>query len=311
MNIRDATPADKELLLTLVEEFERELPPLPYAEDTPEEDWVRIEKRIHDDVVLIAEEDGGAVGFTEAEFAKGHVFVVDLYVREGFRRRGIGKALLERVADVARGRGLTHLELHVEERNTNAVRFYERLGFHDAAKVMRVALDDLRLARAEHGESVGAVHVQTDDVQAVERAVAQYLPRLAREASFSLEGGRGWTAVRTEPFSRDVLRKLARELSYRFGVSVLLALEEEQVVRFVIHDQGRMVDEYLSVPEFYGPLPPGDVLALRANPTVVSRLTGADPGRVRAVARSADSLSQLPPPRELYEQVAGVLGLAP
>src|SRR5207248_7388369 len=78
MTIRDATPADKELLLTLVDEFESELPPLPYADDTPEEDWERIEKRIHEGVVLIAEEEGDAVGFTEAEFAKGHVFVVDL-----------------------------------------------------------------------------------------------------------------------------------------------------------------------------------------------------------------------------------------
>ena len=36
-----------------------------------------------------------------------------------------------------------------------------------------------------------------------------------------------------------------------------------------------------------GPLPPGDVVALSANPTVVHRLTGADPERVRAVARTA------------------------
>jgi hypothetical protein len=57
------------------------------------------------------------------------------------------------------------------------------------------------------------------------------------------------------PFDRDALRQLGRELSYRFGVTVILALEEETVVHFVIHDQGRMVDEYLSVPEYYGPLP--------------------------------------------------------
>ena len=85
------------------------------------------------------------------------------------------------------------------------------------------------------------------------------------------------------------------ELSYRFGVTVVLALEHGAVVRFVIHDRGRMVDEYLSVPEYFGPLPPGDALALRANPTVVSRLTGAEPSRVRAVARNAASPGELPP----------------
>jgi len=311
MTIRDATPADKELLLTLVDEFESELPPLPYADDTPEEDWERIEKRIHEGVVLIAEEDGDAVGFTEAEFAKGHVFVVDLYVRERARQQGIGAALLDRVAEVARDRGLTHMELHVEERNTNAVRFYERLGFNNAAKVMRVALDELGPGERGGGESIGAVHVQSDDPDAVERVVGQYLPRVSRATSFAVEGGRGWTAVRIEPFSLDVLRKLGNELSFRFGVTIVLTLEQDAVVRFVVHDQGRMVDEYLSVPEFYGPLPPGDALALRANPTVVARLTGADASRVRAVARTADAPSQLPPARELYEQVADVMGLAP
>jgi len=114
-----------------------------------------------------------------------------------------------------------------------------------------------------------------------------------------------------EPFDRDVLRKLGMELSYRFGVTVVLALEHGAVVRFVIHDRGRMVDEYLSVPEYFEPLPPGDALALRANPTVVSRLTGAEPARVRAVARNAATPRELPPARELYEQVAGVMGLTP
>jgi GNAT superfamily N-acetyltransferase len=311
MNIRDATPADKELILELVREFEASLPPLPYPEDTPEEDWERISKRIREGVVLVADDDEGAVGFVDAKFAKGHVFVVSLFVRERARRSGVGSQLLERVSQATRARGLTHMELWVEARNSDAIRFYERLGFREGAKVLRVALDELRAAPGETGESLGAVHVQSDDAEGVERTVAQYLPRLAREASFSVDGGRGWTAVRVEPFSLDVLRKLGAELSFRFAVSVVLTLEQDAVVRFVVHDQGRVVDEYLSVPEFYGALPPGDALALRANPTVVARLTGADPARVRAVARTADAPSQLPPARELYEQLAGVLGLAP
>ena len=48
MTIREATLDDKKLLLELVEQFENELPPLPYAHDTPEEDWQRIQKRIAD-----------------------------------------------------------------------------------------------------------------------------------------------------------------------------------------------------------------------------------------------------------------------
>ena len=70
-----------------------------------------------------------------------------------------------------------------------------------------------------------------------------------------------------------------------------------------------VADEYASLPEYHGSLPPGDVIALGANPTVVARLTGADPERVRAVARTAKSAEDLPPAKELYAQLADLLGV--
>ena len=72
-----------------------------------------------------------------------------------------------------------------------------------------------------------------------------------------------------------------------------------------------MVDEYLSVPSYYGELPKGDELALEANPTLVARLTGADRDEVRRVARTAVSPAELPPGPELYERLARVMGLEP
>jgi hypothetical protein len=77
----------------------------------------------------------------------------------------------------------------------------------------------------------------------------------------------------------------------------------------VLHEAGRIVDEYLSVPEYYGALPPGDVIALAANPRVVARLTGADPAVVRAVARTSASAAELPPPKELLQGIAAAIGL--
>jgi hypothetical protein len=70
-----------------------------------------------------------------------------------------------------------------------------------------------------------------------------------------------------------------------------------------------MVDEYLSVPAYYGPLPKGDELALAANPTLVSRLTGADREDVKRIARNAARPDELPPAEELYEQIARLMGL--
>ena len=59
--------------------------------------------------------------------------------------------------------------------------------------------------------------------------------------------------------STRALLRFARELSSRMGaVVVALALELDQVVRMIALDRGVIVDEYRSVPEFYGPLPPGD-----------------------------------------------------
>ena len=97
-----------------------------------------------------------------------------------------------------------------------------------------------------------------------------------------------------------MLRRLAREISDRTGaVTCLLGLERDELVRMILFERGSIVDEYLSVPEFYGPLPPGDVVGLAANPTVVSRLTGANPADVRRIAQTAPAPADLPPAREL------------
>ena len=51
------------------------------------------------------------------------------------------------------------------------------------------------------------------------------------------------------------------------------------------------------------------MIALAANPTVIARLTGADPSRVRAVARTASSPAELPPARDLLTGLAGAVGV--
>jgi len=109
---------------------------------------------------------------------------------------------------------------------------------------------------------------------------------------------------------RKALERLASEVSNATAAVVCtLALEDGHVVRYALYERGSIVDEYQSVPEYYGPVPPGDVVALGANPRVVSRLTGADPARVRAVARTASSPDDLPPAPELLQQIADLMGL--
>jgi hypothetical protein len=63
------------------------------------------------------------------------------------------------------------------------------------------------------------------------------------------------------------------------------------------------------VPEHYGPLPPGEVIALGANPRLMARLTGADADAVRATARTATAPEELPPASELIAELGRLFGI--
>ena len=319
--IRPATLDDRDVLRRLWEDFQAELAAPPYMSETWERAWQDIEKDIgsEDAAVLLVEEDGAAVGHAIAEVddenaARVHLW--DLYLQEGFRGRGVGQELLREVGQWARGRGATHLTLDVMVSNDRARHLYERLGFEIIEHLMAVDLARLehRLEAAPGGTSFGSAHVQTDDAAAVERAAQKILPRLGRTAGTRVEGPRGgWVAVYDELCDREPqqLQRLARELSYATGAVVLaIGVEQSAVVRYALYDRGGVVDEYLSVPEFFGPLPPGDVVALGANPRVVARLTGADPNRIRGLARTASSPDDLLPPEQLVAEIAAAMGVA-
>jgi GNAT superfamily N-acetyltransferase len=287
--IRIATAADAALVQELWRAFNAEVADAPWR-DPDENDFAPA-------VSLLSDEDGLASLSREGT----RHFVVDvLYVRPDARGQGLARALLRAAAEHAQAEGADVLELDVLEDNEAARRLYERLGFATVerrlASPVAALLDD-----DAGGPTYGAVHVQTDDVDLVRRNAAK---TLRTEPEVTL--GNGWARVDTDV---DKLRTLARELSFTTGVAVALTVENGSVVRYVLFDRGSLVDEYASVPEFYGPLPPGDVVALGANPTVVARLTGADPQRVREIARTAASPRELPPADELYRSIADVLGV--
>jgi GNAT superfamily N-acetyltransferase len=60
--------------------------------------------------------------------AKPGIFLEDLYVKPEWRGQGIGKALLGRVAAIARERGCGRLEWEVLDWNTPSIGFYKSLG---------------------------------------------------------------------------------------------------------------------------------------------------------------------------------------
>ena len=220
--------------------------------------------------------------------------------------------ILRRLVEDAQARGDDSVVVEATPETADA---WRRAGFSERARILEapVAALEHRLGD-ERGPSFGSIHVQTDDVDAVVRGVRQFVPRMPGNSQGSVVSPprNGWVTVYDELADREpeMLRRLARELSDRMGaVVLLLGVEEGQVVRFVLFERGRVMDEYLSVPEHHGELPPGDVIALSANPTVVARLTGADPGEVRRVVRTARRVEDLPPAPEFVAEVAAVLGV--
>jgi GNAT superfamily N-acetyltransferase len=320
MTIREATTADRERLRELYTEFVNEIPAPPGIPVDIEHELSEIEDYLGDqNVALVAQDEAGeVVGFALARIEHpgiGHLS--DIYVVPAARRQGAARELIREAATRLRdGENATVLTLGVQVTNEDARTAYERLGFQLESLRLFAPIDQLlqRSERGPRGPSFGSVHVQTDDENAVEQAVRKYVPRFGRSGGSVVAAPRnGWTAVYDELCDREpgTLRRLGSELSNATGaVAVTIGVEEGAVVRYNIFERGSVVDEYLSVPEYYKPLPPGDAIALGANPTVVSRLTGADPHEFRHVARTAATPEELGPPQELLEQLAGLMGLS-
>jgi hypothetical protein len=225
---------------------------------------------------------------------------------------GPTEGALRSLAEAVRAAGEREVVL---ETTHEAGEAWIRAGFSEVARVLTAPLEAIESHLGEEREaSFGSIHVQSDDVDAVVRAVRQFVPRLpgGSRGSVVVAPRDGWTSVYDELCDREpeMLRRLARELSDRMGAFVLaLGAEEGKVVRYVALDRGRVVDEYLSVPEFYGPLPPGEVIALGANPRLMARLTGAESEAVRATARTARAPGDLPPAPELLAAIARVFAV--
>ena len=220
--------------------------------------------------------------------------------------------VLRGLIDEARAAGAERLEIETTHEAGDA---WIRAGFTETARLLEAPLETLEShLGGEKEPSYGSIHIQSDDVDAVERAVRQFVPRLpgGSQGSVVVPPDEGWTSVYDELCDREpeMLRRLAREISDRMGAFVVaLGVEEGRVVRYIALERGRVVDEYLSVPEYYGPLPPGEVIALGANPRLMARMTGADLESVRAIAKTARTPDELQAAGALLAQLAQAFGI--
>ena len=132
--IRFATPRDAETILRFVRglaEYERWS---SAVEATAARFRAQMESAEPPFECLIAEYDAEAVAF--ALFFRNYstwqgrpgMFLEDIFVREEFRGRGIGGALMARLGEIARERGWSRIEWSVLDWNTPAQSFYREHG---------------------------------------------------------------------------------------------------------------------------------------------------------------------------------------
>ena len=134
MNIRTATEADVPLILYFIKalaEYERLADRVVATEDKVRSTLFGHPRFAE---VLIAEEGSEAVGFAlffhnySTFLAQPGIYLEDLFVKPEARGRGYGKALLARLATIARSRNCGRLEWAVLNWNKPSIDFYESLG---------------------------------------------------------------------------------------------------------------------------------------------------------------------------------------
>ncbi len=95
--------------------------------------YLRAIRRSPHAAVLVAEAADAIIGrlsiARDPHPASSHVADVGLMVSRDYRRRGVGRALMEAAEDWASGVRVRKIELHVFPYNQGAIALYERLGY--------------------------------------------------------------------------------------------------------------------------------------------------------------------------------------
>jgi len=134
LNLRPATEHDVPLILQFIRdlaEYERLAHACVATEESVRETLFGAKRYAE---VILAEHDGSPAGFAlffhnySTFLARPGIYLEDLYVRPELRGYGIGKALLARLASIARERNCGRLEWAVLNWNEPAIQFYRSLG---------------------------------------------------------------------------------------------------------------------------------------------------------------------------------------
>ena len=158
LRVRPANVGDAALLRTMIREladFEHELELVTISEEELTREGFGENPRFR---ALLAEWDGQTAGYAlffayYSTWTGGGLFLEDLFVREPFRGRGVGKALLAAVARIAVEEHCYGIHWEVLDWNEKAIEMYKALGaeFRDQWRPVLLTGEALRRLAEKDG----------------------------------------------------------------------------------------------------------------------------------------------------------------
>jgi ribosomal-protein-alanine N-acetyltransferase len=97
-------------------------------ETFPKEYFLELSKRWPEGF-LVARIDRETVGYAIGEKNKDSGLIISIAVKKEWRRKGIGRKLIEKLLENFKKEGMKIVFLHVREENKEAINFYRALGF--------------------------------------------------------------------------------------------------------------------------------------------------------------------------------------
>lgn len=144
IQLRIATAADAAALARLIEEFNADDRSITV---TAEQAAARLAACQGIETTVLAEVDGQVAGFACLRLVpymsgdEPYAELTDLFVAPAYRRRGVGRALIERIEQMARAGGAAEVIILTGFDNAPAQGLYRALGYGDYALALRKRLE--------------------------------------------------------------------------------------------------------------------------------------------------------------------------
>jgi ribosomal protein S18 acetylase RimI-like enzyme len=113
-----------------------------FENETTKEQMEKYIKQNNHEIICIAYLDNIAVGYCTGLIIKSvcykncRVDIESLFVKEEYRRKGIGKALMTFMEKEAVSRNILHFHIITNKKNENTVKFYENIGYTQTGEIL-------------------------------------------------------------------------------------------------------------------------------------------------------------------------------